>query len=173
VLGTRLYALAFLEPHTRRLHITGVPAHPTQTWTAQQARNLAADLGTRIGSLRFLLRDHDAKYGHTFDAVFQADDLCALRSAPRAPRMNAHCERVIGTIRRELLDHILITGEAHVHHVLRTYEDHYNQYRPHQARDQLPPDLRQHPTAVDDPSTHTLLHTRILGRLINEYRHAA
>ncbi|WP_447008371.1 integrase core domain-containing protein [Saccharothrix isguenensis] len=65
--------------------------------------------------------------------------------------MNAHCERVVGTIRRELLDHILITGEAHARHVLRTYEHHYNRHRPHQARDQLPPEAQQHPAAIHPP----------------------
>lgn len=110
VLGTRLYALVFLEHGTRRLHITGVTAHPTQAWTAQQARNIATDLGHQTESLRFLIRDRDGKYNQTFDAVFQADDLRIIKSAPQAPRMNAHCERVIGTIRRELLDHTLILG---------------------------------------------------------------
>ncbi|HEX6340912.1 hypothetical protein [Umezawaea sp.] len=85
VLGTRLHAPALLEHHTRRLHITGVTTHPTQAWTAQQARHLATDLGTHIGSLRFLLRDRDGKYGHAFDPVFQADDLRVLKSAPWAP----------------------------------------------------------------------------------------
>ncbi len=84
--------------------------------------------------------------------------------------MNAHCERVIGTIRRELLDHILIMDERHTRQVLKTYEDHYNRYRPHKARDQLPPAARQHPAAVHDLGTHSVLRTRILGGLINEYR---
>ncbi|MGM1058566.1 integrase core domain-containing protein [Saccharothrix sp. Mg75] len=173
VLGKRLYALAFLEHGTRRLHITGVTAHPTQAWTTQQARNLATDLGHRMESLRFLIRDRDGKYGQAFDAVFRADDLRVVTSEPQAPRMNAHCERVIGTIRRELLDHILITGESHARQILTTYEDHYNRHRPHQARDQLPPEARQHPAAVHDLDTHRVLRTRILGGLINEYRHAA
>jgi putative transposase len=130
VLGKRLYALVFLEHSTRRLHVTGVTAHPTQAWTTQQARNLAADLGTRIESLRFLLRDRDGKYSEAFDAVFQAEEIRVVKSAPRAPRMNAHCERVIGSIRREVLDHVLITGEAHARRVLTTYQSHYNHHRP-------------------------------------------
>ncbi|ROP41784.1 helix-turn-helix domain-containing protein [Saccharothrix texasensis] len=128
VLGTRLYALAFLEHGTRRLHITGVTTDPNQAWTTQQARNLTSDLGHRTESLRFLLRDRDCKYSQTFDTVFQGDGLRVIKSAPQAPRLNAHCERVIGTIRRELLDHVLIIGEAHARHVLTTYEDHYNRH---------------------------------------------
>jgi putative transposase len=172
-LGKRLYALAFLQHGTRHLHITGVTAHPTQAWTTQQARNLAADLGTRIESLRFLLRDRDGKYGEAFDAVFQADELRVIKSAPQAPRMNAHCERVIGSIRREVLDHVLIMGEAHARQVLTTYQDHYNHHRPHQARNQLPPEAHEHPAAAHDLKTRRLLRTQILGGLINEYRYAA
>ncbi|WP_329791974.1 integrase core domain-containing protein [Lentzea sp. DG1S-22] len=81
-------------------------------------------------SLRFLLRDRDDKYGEVFDTVFEAEELRVIKSAPQAPRMNAHCERIIGTIRREVLDHILITGEAHARQVLATYEIHYNKHRP-------------------------------------------
>ncbi|WP_202970899.1 integrase core domain-containing protein [Saccharothrix sp. ALI-22-I] len=124
-------------------------------------------------SLHFLLRDRNAKYSQTFDTVFQADDLHVLTTAPQAPRINAHCERVIGTIRRELLDHILITDGSHAHQAFKTYEDHYNRHRPHQARDQRPPEAQQRSTAVHDLDTHRVLRTRILGGLINEYRHAA
>lgn len=80
-------------------NVTGVTAQPTREWAVQQARNLAADLGTRMESLRFLLRDRDGKYGAAFDAVFEAEKLDVLKSAPRAPRMNAHCERIIGPAR--------------------------------------------------------------------------
>ncbi|NKE63253.1 transposase [Lentzea sp. PSKA42] len=172
-LGTRLYALAFLEHGTRRLHITGITIHPTRDWTVQQARNLAADIGTRMESLRFLLRDRDSKYGEAFDTVFEAEELRVIKSAPQAPRMNAHCERIIGTIRREVLDHILITGEAHARQVLATYEIHYNEHRPHQARSQLPPETREQPAVVHDIKTRKLLRAEILGGLINEYRYAA
>ena len=82
VLGKRLYALAFFEHGTRRQHITGVTAHPTRDWTVQQARNLAGELGARMESLRFLLRDRDGKYGDAFDAVGTACDCgCAASSA--------------------------------------------------------------------------------------------
>ncbi|RNG22328.1 integrase [Streptomyces botrytidirepellens] len=172
-LGKRLYALVFLEHGTRRLHITGVTARPTRDWAVQQARNLTIGLGTRIDSLHFLLRDRDGKYSQAFDAVFQAEDMEILKSAPQAPRMNAHCERIIGTIRREALDHVLIMNEAHARHILAAYERHYNEHRPHQARNQLPPDAHEQPAATHNLNTHKVERTRILGGLINEYRHAA
>ncbi len=117
----RVYALVFLEHGTRRLHITGVTAHPTARWTLQQARNLAADPGVRFESLRFPLRDRDSKYTEAFDAVFAAEGIEPLKTAPRSPRMNAHCERVTGTLRREFLDHLLILNEAHARCVLDAY----------------------------------------------------
>ncbi|MFF0170294.1 integrase core domain-containing protein [Streptomyces prasinus] len=95
----------------------------------QQARNLAADPGMHMESLRFLLRDRDGKYGAAFDAVFEAEQLGVILSAPRVPRMNAHCERIIGSIRREALNHVLIVGEAHARHVLAAYQRHYNAHR--------------------------------------------
>ncbi|MEV6057043.1 integrase core domain-containing protein [Streptomyces sp. NPDC052107] len=173
MLGKRLYAMAFLEHGTRRLHITGVTTHPTRTWATQQARNLSAQLDTRMESLRFVLHDRDAKYAPSFDAVFEAEDMDVLLSAPRAPRMTAHCERVIGTVRREALDHVLLMNEAHARQVLADFERHYNAHRPHQARDQKPPHASGPPATIHDLDSHRLLRTRILGGAINEYRYAA
>jgi transposase InsO family protein len=173
MLGKRLYAMAFLEHGTRRMHITGVTAHPTRAWATQQARNLADQLDTRMESLRFVLRDRDAKYDPSFDAVFEAEYMDVLLSAPRAPQMNAHCERVIGTVRREALDHVLLMNEAHARQVLADFERHYNGHRPHRARDQRPPHASGQPATVHDLHRHRLLRTRILGGTINEYRYAA
>jgi putative transposase len=170
----RVYALVFLEHGTRRLHLAGVTAHPTASWTVQQARNLTIELGARINLLRFLIRDRDAKYTGSFDAVFSADGIEAVRTAPHAPRMNAHCERVIGTLRREALDHLLIWNETHARRVLDAYARHYNNHRPHQAREQLPPAAAgEHPAPVTDLTTHRLLRNRLFGGVINEYRFAA
>ncbi|KAK1176982.1 integrase core domain-containing protein, partial [Streptomyces sp. NBS 14/10] len=158
---------------TRRLHIARVTAHPTGPWAAQQARNLAIELGVRVDSLRFLIRDRDAKYTESFDAVFAADDIEVVPTEPRTPRMNAPCERVIGTLRREVLDHLLIWNETHARQILDAYAQHYNRHRPHQARAQLPPLAHEHPKPMSAPTTHRLLHTRILGGVINEYRYTA
>lgn len=171
----RLYALVFIEHGTRRAHLAGVTAHPTAQWTAQQARNLTMTLGCRMDSLRFLLRDRDTKYTRTFDAVFKADDVEILLSPPRAPRANAICERVVGTLRREVLDRILIYNEAHAVAVMTQYIRHYNRHRPHQSRQQLPPDRPESPApvTVTDLQTHGIRRRSVLGGLINEYHHAA
>jgi transposase InsO family protein len=172
-LGKRLYGLAFLEHSTRRLHITGVTAHPSRGWAVQQARNLAADLDTHLDSLRFLLRDRDSKYSPAFDSVFQAEDIDIVKTAPRAPRMNAHCERIIRTLRSEMSDHVLILNEPHAREILGRYRRHYNEHRPHQSRHQLPPEIDQNPATVHDLNARGVLRTRVLGGLINEYRYAA
>ncbi|WP_349362023.1 integrase core domain-containing protein [Streptomyces sp. H27-C3] len=98
-----------------------------------------------------------------------------LLSAPQAPRMNAYCERVIGTVRREALDHVLITNEAHARRVLAEYQSHDNGHRPHQSRNQPPPDAQEQPASAstDDLGNRRLLRTRVLGGTINEYRFAA
>jgi putative transposase len=80
-----------------------VSAHPTGEWTTQAARNLLMDLGDRVTSIKFLLRDRDSRFTRAFDAVFAAEGIRILTSPPRAPRANAICERMIGTLRRELL----------------------------------------------------------------------
>jgi transposase InsO family protein len=75
------------------MHTADITAHHTRRRAVPQARNVAADLGTRMEALRFLLRD--GKCGQSFNAVFEAEKMDILMSAPRAPQMNAHCERVI------------------------------------------------------------------------------
>lgn len=142
VLLKRLYVLVFIEHGTRRVHLAGVTACPTAAWAVQQARNLTMELGDRIGPLRFLVHDRDPVFTTAFGEVFKAEGPRVVRTLPRTPRMNAICERVIGTLRRELLDRVLILGERHLALVLGEYLDHYNGHRPHQARHQRPRTLK-------------------------------
>jgi hypothetical protein len=104
VLLHRLYALIVIEHGTRRAHLAGITASPDGAWTAQAARNLLMDLGRRVTSVKFLIRDRAGQFTSSFDAVFSAEDIRILASPPQAPRANAICERVIATLRRELLD---------------------------------------------------------------------
>jgi len=79
------------------------------------------DLGDRLGTLRFLIHDRDSVFTAAFGEVFKAEGLRIMTTLPRTPRMNAICERVIGTLRRELLDRTLIFSERHLDPVLREY----------------------------------------------------
>jgi putative transposase len=105
----------------------------------QQARNLLVDLGGRTARFRFLLRDRDTKFTAAFDAVFAAAGIDVLTRSVRAPRANAYAERWVGTVRRELLDRMLIFGRRHLQAVLTEYADHYNTHRPHRSVGQRPP----------------------------------
>jgi putative transposase len=175
VLLRRLHVLVFIEHGTRRMHLGGVTAHPTGEWTVQQARNLALSLGQRFEDTRFLIRDRGPNFTASFDAVFQATGTRILVSAVQAPRMNAICERLVGTLRRELLDRVLILGEAHLRAVLTEYQTHYNTARPHQGITQhVPDDERDAPRAtVTEVDTQHIRRKPVVHGLINEYTHAA
>jgi transposase InsO family protein len=124
------------------------------------------DLGDRADRLRFLIRDRDSKFTTAFDAVFTGANICIIRTPVRAPRANAIAERFIGTLRRECLDHLLITGPRHLAAVLREYTQHYNAHRPHRSLDQRPPEggSRPRPVVVIRP-----LRRDRLGGLLHEY----
>jgi hypothetical protein len=175
VLLKRLYVLVFIEHGTCRMHLGGVTAHPTGEWTVQQARNLDLTLEDRFEDIRFLIRDRGSNFTGSFDAVFEAIDARILRTAVQAPRMNATCERLVGTLRRELLERVLILGEAHLRAVVAEYQAHYNTARPHQGIAQRVPagEGDACPTTTTDIDTWQIHRKPVLNGLINEYVHAA
>jgi transposase InsO family protein len=136
----------------------------------QQARNLLMDLGDHAAQFRFLIRDRDAKYTAAVDAMFADAEIRTIRTPVRAPRANAIAERWIGTLRRECLDHTLITGSRHLAAVLQEYVEHYNTHRPHRS-------LHQHPPAGHTPppsgATVRPLRRDRLGGLVHEYLQVA
>jgi putative transposase len=159
VLLNRLYVLVFIEHGTRRMHLGGVTSNPASEWTVQQARNLALSLDERFEDIKFLIRDRGSNFTRSFDAVFGATGGRIVRTAVQVPRMNAICERLVGTLRRELLDRVLILGEAHLRAVLAGYQAHYNTARPHQGIAQHVPDGERDPrrieaTALDSERIH-------------------
>ncbi|MGH3822546.1 MAG: integrase core domain-containing protein [Pseudonocardiaceae bacterium] len=171
---TRIYALIAVEHGCRRAHLIGVTAHPTGAWTTQAARNLLMDLGDRATTIRFLLRDRDSRFTNAFDAVFAADGIRILTSPPQAPRANAICERLIGTLRRELLDRVLIINERHLRWILATYLHHFNTARPHRTLGQLAPaQAETHPPLVINLADHQVRRRPILNGLTSEYQIAA
>ena len=174
VLLKRLYVLFFIRLDTRRVHVTGVTAHPTGSWVVQQARNLAMDLDDRIHSVKFLIRDRDTKFTSGFDEVFKAEDVRIIRTPVRAPRANAFAERFVGTVRREGVDRMLIFGRRHLERVLAEYVAHYNEYRPHRSLDQRDPQtVGTSPASIGDPDLARVRRTDKLGGLIHEYELAA
>jgi putative transposase len=129
------------------------------------------DFAERTDSLKFLIRDRDAKYTDAFDAVFAAAGMRIIKTPVQAPRANATCERWIATVRRECTDRILIAGRRHLHHTLSEYVDHYNTHRPHRTLIQKPPDGRTYVEPADD-NIRVLRRDR-LGGLLHEYSQVA
>jgi transposase InsO family protein len=169
----RIYTLIIIEHGTRRAHLAGVTAHPDGSWTTQAARNFVMDHGQRAASVKFLIRDRAGQFTESFDAVFTAEGIRILLSPPQAPRANAICERMIGTLRRELLDRMLIVSEHHLQQILTDYLTHYNTARPHRALGQLPPAQAHAQPPQIDLTEHRVHRKQILDGLINEYQIAA
>jgi len=166
--GTQAYVLAVIEHATRRIRILGVTQHPTGAWTAQQARNLIMDLGEQAQRVKFMIRDRGSNFTATFDAVLAGAGIRTVLCNVRTPRMNAIAERWIGGCRRELLDRTLIWNQAHLRRVLRDYEIHHNQHRPHRSLHGAAP-LKPLPEPVD-LDQYRVRKQAGGGGLINEYR---
>ena len=173
VLLRRIYALIVIEHGTRRVHLAGITAHPDGAWTTQAARNFLMDLGQRSASVKFLIRDRAGQFPGSSDAVFTAAGIRILASPPQAPRANAICERIIGTLRRELLDQLLILNEHHLRRVLTEYMVHYNTARPHRALGQLAPAQAHTPPLQINLAEHRIRRKQVLGGLTHEYQIAA
>ena len=173
VLLRRLYALIVIEHGTRRVHLAGITSNPNGAWTTQAARNFLMDLGQLTASVKFLIRDRAGQFTSSFDAVFTAEGIRIVASPPQAPRANAICERMIGTLRRELFDRLLIVNEHHLRRVLTEYMVHYNTARPHRALGQLAPAQAHTRPLQINLAEHRIRRKQILGGLTHEYQIAA
>lgn len=125
----QLYAFFMVEHHSRRVVHVGVTRHPTDAWMAQQLRE-ATPFGEHPN---YLIRDNDAKFGLQFARVAAGAGIAILKTPFHAPKANAICERFLGSVRRECLDHFLILGDRHLQHVLQEYVTYFNLDRPHQG----------------------------------------
>lgn len=174
VMLKRLYAAVVIEIGSRRAYLLGVTDHPTGAWATQVARELAADLEQAGHRFTRLIRDRDAKFTDAFDAVFASIGVEILLTAPQTSRMNAYAERLIGSIRRECCDRLLIVGQRHLRRVLGEYLEHYNAGRSHQGNGMAlrAPNDRSNVIPMPVP-TDEIRRRKRLGGLINEYQTAA
>jgi putative transposase len=113
------------------------------------------------------------KYTAMFDEVFSSEGIEVLRSPRQAPQANAYAERWVRTVRRECLDRMLIYNPRHLLAVLAEFVEHYDEHRPHQSRDQRPPDAVDTSPAVVDLASARVRRGKILNGLISEYSQAA
>ena len=136
-----LYGLLVLRHDRSCILWLGVTAHPTAEWIARQ---ISEAFGWDPVP-RYLIRDHDQVYGEAFTRRIRAMGIRDRPTAPRSPWENGHAERLIGSIRRECLDHVIVFGERHLRHVLRSYARYYNGVRTHLSLGKdspLPPDVQ-------------------------------
>jgi len=168
LLFRQLYAFFVIELATRRVVHVGVTRHPTDAWVAQQLREATPEGQAPT----YLIRDNDSKFGPDFARVATASGIEVLRIAYQAPKMNALCERFLGSVRRECLDHLLILSETHLRRVLKEYSGYFNRMRPHQGiRQQMPiPPLT---SAGQSATPGPVEAVPILGGLHHAYRRAA
>ncbi|HSH78522.1 MAG TPA: integrase core domain-containing protein [Herpetosiphonaceae bacterium] len=163
-----LFAFFITELGSRRIVHVAVTRSPTDAWVAQQLRE-----ATPFGEApRYLIRDNDAKYGPHFEAVATGTRIDVLRTPIRAPRANAICERLLGSVRRECLDHILIVGEAHLRRVLSEYVGYFNRSRPHQGINQCIPEAAD-ASGGSLGGTSNVVTFPVLGGLHHSYRRVA
>jgi len=130
-----LYGLLLLRHDRRRLLWLGATTHPTAEWIARQ---LTEACGWDEAP-RYLVRDRDRSYGEVFVRRVRAMGIRDRPTSPRSPWQNAYAERLIGSIRRECTDHVIVFGERHLRHLLRSYLDYYNETRTHLSLDKDAP----------------------------------
>jgi len=155
------YVFVVMELKTRRIIHTGVTKYPTDKWTAQQLRE-ATPWGK---GPKYLIRDRDKKYARHFTAV--AGSIKEVKTPYRTPEANGVCERFMGSLRRECMDHILIHDDKHLRRVVTEYTAYFNQERPHQGIEQRIPD--QYDQTRSKSTRGRITSKAILGGLHHSY----
>jgi transposase InsO family protein len=166
-----LYVWVVIKIGSRRILHCNVTAHPTAAWTLQQFREAVPG----DHSYRFLIHDRDSTFSMEVDEELHAFGLKVLRTPARAPKANAYCERLMGTIRPESLDYVIPLSEKHLRTILREWVAHYNQGRPHSSLGPGIPDLHGKPIGRPTVQRHELPAASririkdVLGGLHHEY----
>jgi transposase InsO family protein len=160
-----LFVFVVLLHDRRRVVHVNVTAHPTAAWTAQQFR----EAWPWDSAPRFVIRDRDGIYGPDVQATMQAMGIEGVVIAPRAPWQNPFVERVIGSLRRECLDHVIVWNERSLRRHLQQYLAYYHQWRTHLSLDKDAPVAR----AAQPPTCGTIVQIPHLGGLHHHYERRA
>ena len=167
ILFRALFGFVIIELRKRRIVHFGVTRHPTDKWLAQQLREATPF----SAGPRFLIRDNDRKYGASFSCVAIGTGIDVLHTPYRAPKANAICERFLGSLRRECLDHFIILSERHLYRIVKEYARYFNYARPHQGIDQQIP---CQPACLDMSATDgQVVSFPVLGGLHRDYQRRA
>jgi putative transposase len=156
-----LFVLVVLAHHRRRILHFNVTEHPTAGWTAQQIVDTFPD----DSAPAYLLRDHDGIYGPAFRQRVKGMGICEVLTAPHSPWQNPFAERLISSIRRECLDHVLVLGELHLRRILTRYVAYYHRARTHVSLDKDAPDRRP----VEPPQLGMVIQIPEVGGLHHRY----
>lgn len=157
-----LYVFIVLNHDRRQVAHFNVTEHPTARWTAQQLTE-AFPFDTAPG---YLLRDRDAIYGEKVQRRIRSLGIEEVVTAPRSPWQNPFCERVIGSFRRDCLDHVIVINERHLRRILREYIDYYHTCRTHLSLNKDPPETR----TVESPEMGNVVAFPRVGGLHHRYR---
>lgn len=163
-----IFLFFIIEHGSRRVVHAGVTRNPTDEWVAQQVRN-----ATPFGEgPRFLICDNDDKFGPRFEQAVKGAGIELIHTPPYAPKANAICERFMGSVRRECLDHILILSEKHVGRVIREYGVFFNRARPHQGIGQQIP-IPPCDDGLPEYARRKVISVSVLNGLHHDYQWAA
>jgi transposase InsO family protein len=165
-----VYIFVVLDVGTRRIVHWNATEHPTAAWTVQQFRAIVPGDQRQ----RFLIRDRDSIYSAAVDGAVDAMGLIVLKTPVRCPQANAFCERLIGSMRRECLDWVILLNERHLRSVVTDWVAHYNRGRPHSSLGPGIPDPAEQPPKLADrhglPIGFRIVAEPVLGGLHHEYR---
>jgi transposase InsO family protein len=164
-----IYIFVIMELESRRIIHTAVTLNPTDEWTAQQLRE-ATPWDNRP---KYLIRDNDNKFGKRFSATAKSPSIEELKTPFQTPKANAHCERLIGTMKRECLDHFFILNQYQLNRIVTAFVGYYNQHRPHQGiKQRIPAKLSQPRSQLSNQVKSKVIATPILNGLHHSYAYA-
>jgi transposase InsO family protein len=156
-----LFVFLVLSHDRRKIRHFNVTAHPTAMWTARQL----VEACDTVKTPKYLIRDRDGIYGHRFQRQVEALGIEEVLTAVGSPWQNAYAERIIGSIRRECLDHVIVLGERHLKRILSSYVRYYHSARTHLSLNKDTPNGR----AIHSPEQGRVVELPRVGGLHHEY----